>query len=199
VDAGRFADHLERDSGERQSPPDTAVQAATVKGVPKEMNDPTHGGQGHRAVLERCRARHTDRPIPYNSISWTEASGISQTLSRARRSGPERYRHSPARNMKVHRPSRTRWSEHDVVALLRHRRRGWFLDPGRHRLVVHPEHPAQPHHSRLRVERGCLWPGSSRTRPGARGATTLRTIVLFAVWGLGLGTVLWAAYTLLLR
>ena len=31
------------------------------------------------------------------------------------------------------------------------------------------------------------------------GATTLRTLVLFAVWGLGLGTALWAAYTLLLR
>ena len=49
-DAGRLADHLERSSGERMSALDAAAQAATVKGIVREMNDRVHGGPADKAI-----------------------------------------------------------------------------------------------------------------------------------------------------
>ena len=49
-DAGRLADHLQRASGVRQSALDGAAQAATVKGILREMNDPAHGGASDKAI-----------------------------------------------------------------------------------------------------------------------------------------------------
>ncbi len=49
-DAGRLADHMERASGERLSALDAAAQAATVKGIVREMQDPAHGGAPDQAI-----------------------------------------------------------------------------------------------------------------------------------------------------
>ena len=48
--AGRLADHLEKASGERVSALDAAAQAATVKAILKEMQDPAHGGAPDKAI-----------------------------------------------------------------------------------------------------------------------------------------------------
>ena len=49
-DAGKLADHLERASGERVSALDAAAQAATVKGIVRELHDPAHGGAPDKAI-----------------------------------------------------------------------------------------------------------------------------------------------------
>ncbi len=48
--AGELADHLERASGERVSALDAAAQAATVKGIVRELQDPAHGGAPDKAI-----------------------------------------------------------------------------------------------------------------------------------------------------
>ena len=48
--AGELADHLERASGERVSALDAAAQAATVKGIVRELHDPAHGGAPDKAI-----------------------------------------------------------------------------------------------------------------------------------------------------
>ena len=48
--AGELADHLERASGERVSALDAAAQAATVKGIVRELHDPAHGGTPDKAI-----------------------------------------------------------------------------------------------------------------------------------------------------
>ena len=48
--AGELADHLERASGERVSALDAAAQAATVKGIVRELHDPSHGGAPDKAI-----------------------------------------------------------------------------------------------------------------------------------------------------
>ena len=48
--AGELADHLERASGKRVSALDAAAQAATVKGIVRELRDPAYGGAPHEAI-----------------------------------------------------------------------------------------------------------------------------------------------------
>ena len=49
-DAGRLADHLEKASGERVTALDAAAQAATIRGIVKELNDPDRVRPADKAI-----------------------------------------------------------------------------------------------------------------------------------------------------